>query len=99
MPPRLDAQLVADVLIGMPGWTGDSARIRRTVQVPADRVEKLLAEVAATADAMNHHPVVEREGDKVTFLVWTHSEGGVTELDLTLAARIDDLVDSALGTN
>lgn len=97
MPPRLDEQLVADVLTGMPGWTGDASRIRRTVRLPADNGERLLVKVAATADAMNHHPVIERVDDEITFEVWTHSEGGVTELDLTLAARIDDLVDEALG--
>ncbi len=96
MPPRLDHQLVADVLTAMPGWSGDASRIRRTVHVPPAETDNLLARVMATANAMNHHPVVEREGDTVTFVVWTHSEGGVTELDLTLAARIDELIDAVV---
>ncbi len=97
MPPMLDRELVADVLTGMPGWSGDATKIERTVQVTPKQAERLLALVATAADGMNHHPVVERDGDAVTFVVWTHSEGGVTELDLALAARIDDAIDAVTG--
>ncbi len=96
MPPRLDEQLVTDVLTGMPDWSGDASRIQRTVHAAPEETDRLLDEVKATAEAMNHHPVVERDGDAVTFVVWTHSEGGVTELDLALAARIDDAVDAVV---
>jgi 4a-hydroxytetrahydrobiopterin dehydratase len=44
---------------------------------------------------MNHHAVVEEDLDGTTYLLWTHSSGGVTELDIELAARISDIVDNA----
>jgi 4a-hydroxytetrahydrobiopterin dehydratase len=90
MATLLDDHLVTDALHGLHGWTGDSARISRTVDT-AD-ADALVAAVGEAADAMDHHPVVERDGDAVTFVLWTHSAGGVTELDIALASRIDDLV-------
>ena len=39
-----------------------------------------------------HHPNVERDGDTVTFLVWSHDVGGVTTRDVELAARIDEVL-------
>jgi 4a-hydroxytetrahydrobiopterin dehydratase len=92
MPTRLSEELVADALTALPGWTGDTERISRTVKLPPDEAAQLKAAVAESADAMNHHPVVEDGEGSTTYALWTHSEGGVTELDIALAARIDDLV-------
>lgn len=92
MATLLDDRLVVDALTGLEGWTGDHERIWRTVTLDGDRVELLLAEVAQTADVMNHHPDVDRGDGSVTFTLSTHSAGGVTELDIALASRIDDLV-------
>lgn len=92
MPTRLTEELVADALTALPGWTGNTERISRTVKLPPDEAAKLKAAVAESADAMNHHPVVEDGEGSTTYALWTHSEGGVTELDIALAARIDDLV-------
>jgi len=90
MATLLDDRLVADAMTNLDDWSGDANRISRTVRV--DDVEGLLAAVAETADAADHHPEVQRDGDSVTFVLWTHSAGGVTELDIALASRIDDLV-------
>ena len=90
MATLLDDALVTDALHGLDGWSGDAARIARTVTVGDP--DALCAAVAETADAMDHHPVVERAGDEVTFTLWTHSKEGVTELDIALASRIDDIV-------
>jgi 4a-hydroxytetrahydrobiopterin dehydratase len=90
MATLLDDRLVADAMTNLDQWSGDAQRISRTVRVPD--ADALLAAVAEAADTLDHHPVVEREGDGVTFVLWTHSLGGVTELDIALASRIDDLV-------
>jgi 4a-hydroxytetrahydrobiopterin dehydratase len=90
MATLLDDRLVADALTGLQEWTGGPERISRTVTV--EDPEALLAAVTEAADALDHHPEVERNGDAITFTLWTHSQGGVTELDIALASRIDDLV-------
>lgn len=94
MATLLDDRLVADAMQNLDEWSGDAKRISRTVRV--DDADDLLAKVGEAADALNHHPEIERDGDGITFVLWTHSEGGVTELDIALASRIDDLV---LGAN
>lgn len=92
MPTVLDEHLVAESLIALTDWSGSRSGIRRTVSLPVGQMEELLSEVAAAADSMNHHPKVDRSGGATTFILWTHSEGGVTKLDFDLAGRIDELV-------
>jgi 4a-hydroxytetrahydrobiopterin dehydratase len=90
MATLLDDKLVSDALQGLEEWTGGPDRIHRTVTV--DDTDALLAAVGEAADALDHHPEISRDGGSVTFTLWTHSAGGVTELDIALASRIDDLV-------
>lgn len=90
MATLLDDRLVNDAMENLDEWSGDAQRISRTVRV--DDVDSLLASVGEAADSMDHHPEIARDGDAVTFTLWTHSAGGVTELDIALASRIDDLV-------
>lgn len=97
MPTLLDDPLVADALTALTGWSGDAKKIVRTVPVSGPAADELLAEVAITAGAMNHHPEVDRSGGAVVFGLRTHSEGGVTEYDIALASRIDDLVSKVTG--
>lgn len=48
--------------------------------------------VADTAETVNHHPDIHVHGwNKVRLELSTHSEGGLTQADLDMAARIDDL--------
>jgi 4a-hydroxytetrahydrobiopterin dehydratase len=46
--------------------------------------------VAALAEAANHHPDIAISWNRVTLRLTTHSAGGLTQLDLDLAAAIDD---------
>jgi 4a-hydroxytetrahydrobiopterin dehydratase len=92
MATLLDEHLVSDALHGLDHWTLDGDRIRRTVELPSAAIDRLLAEVAVAADAMDHHPETDRQRGRITFTLWTHSAGGVTELDIALASRIDDLI-------
>jgi 4a-hydroxytetrahydrobiopterin dehydratase len=47
--------------------------------------------VGALAEAMDHHPDVDIRWNTVTLRLSTHSEGGITQLDLELARRVDAL--------
>lgn len=88
----LSDELLQDSLQALNGWSGTPERISRTVTPPAEHVDELLAAVQESGDAMDHHAEVERDGERITFVLWTHSEGGVTELDITMASHIDDLL-------
>jgi 4a-hydroxytetrahydrobiopterin dehydratase len=48
-------------------------------------------EVGALAEEANHHPDVDIRWGTVVLRLSTHSAGGLTERDLSLAAQIDAL--------
>ena len=53
----------------------------------------LVNRVAELAEQANHHPDIHLYGwNKVRLELSTHSEGGVTQADLDMAARIDVLL-------
>lgn len=88
----LDETAVSEALSTLDGWTGNAGRIARTVVMSGDRAERLRVKVMGVADELDHHPVVEEHGDALTFILWSHSAGGVTEKDLALAREIDKIV-------
>jgi 4a-hydroxytetrahydrobiopterin dehydratase len=48
--------------------------------------------IAEVAEAADHHPDIHLHGwNKVRLVLSTHSAGGVTQADLDMAARIDEL--------
>ena len=47
--------------------------------------------VGQLAEAANHHPDIDIRWNTVVLRLSTHSAGGITELDLRLAAEIDAL--------
>ena len=49
---------------------------------------RLVAEVAAIAETMNHHPDVTLGWGAVGFSLTSHDAGGVTDRDVDLAGRI-----------
>ncbi|MEX5709489.1 pterin-4-alpha-carbinolamine dehydratase [Parafrankia soli] len=95
MPTRLDNSAVSTALEALPGWIGDADRIRLEILVDGDESTAIVDEVMREADAMDHHPVVESGPGTTIFTVWTHSAGGVTELDVELARKISAILRSA----
>jgi len=47
--------------------------------------------ITRVAEEMNHHPDLAISWNKVTVSLSTHSEGGITENDFELAAKIDSV--------
>ena len=50
---------------------------------------EFMNQVAITAEAMDHHPEWSNVYNKVEIYLVTHSEGGITQLDIDLAREID----------
>ncbi|WP_131769540.1 4a-hydroxytetrahydrobiopterin dehydratase [Candidatus Protofrankia californiensis] len=92
MPTKLDAHRVADALDALPGWSGDTSTIVRKVAIDEETSNEAVEKISIVANEMNHHPVVDRAPGVTIFTVWTHSQGGVTDLDITLASRISDIL-------
>lgn len=78
----------------LPEWELEDAAISRTVEfeefMEAIDFVNLVAEVAEDA---HHHPDIDIRESRVTISLTTHDVGGVTELDLEMANRIDNLAD------
>jgi 4a-hydroxytetrahydrobiopterin dehydratase len=73
-------------------WHGDRTAITRVVHVSADDLAGFQADLEAIAREMDHDPALSRSGDELTITMSTHSAGGVTELDVAYARRVDALV-------
>jgi 4a-hydroxytetrahydrobiopterin dehydratase len=94
-PPRLSPDEIAAALPGLPEWSGDGDGIRRTVELPTfrDAVDAIVR-IADVAEEMDHHPDVDLRWRTLHLTLVSHSAGGVTQLDLELARRIDALLPS-----
>ena len=92
-PPRLSPDELTVALSGLPLWSGDGEGIRRSVELPGfpDAVAALVR-IAFVAEQLDHHPDVDLRWRTLHLTLVTHSAGGVTELDLELARRVDRLL-------
>jgi 4a-hydroxytetrahydrobiopterin dehydratase len=89
----LDADAIATALGGLTGWSRDGDTLARTYR-RRDWLDAiaLLNAVAEEAERRNHHPDVSITGYRdITFRLTTHSKGGITQRDVDLATRIDEL--------
>jgi len=88
----LTKKQISSRLQELTGWTKVGSEIRRTVAF-ADFVRAMgfVNSVALLAQRINHHPDIDIRWNKVTLVLSTHSEGGLTDLDFKLAKLIDQL--------
>jgi 4a-hydroxytetrahydrobiopterin dehydratase len=75
------------------GWQRADGALRRSVTFPTflDGID-VVRRVAELAERADHHPDIDIRWRTVHFAVSTHSEGGITEKDVELAAQIDRLL-------
>lgn len=86
----LSDQDVQARLGGLEGWERDGDAIVRQFEFK-DFVGSVdfVNRITPLAEAMNHHPDLAISWNKVTVMLSTHSEGGLTENDFELASKID----------
>jgi len=93
MAAKLDPATRTTALANLPAWTEVDGRdaITRTYEF-ADFNEAwgFMSRVALVAEQMNHHPEWFNVYNKVEVTLSTHDAGGLTELDITLAKKMDD---------
>jgi len=91
-PRRLDAEEVGRQLVGLPAWTGDVDRLARTLAFPDFRTAiRGVDEIAEVAEEMDHQPDLDIRWRTVHVVLSTHDAGGVTQLDIEQAHRIDGI--------
>jgi len=87
----LDAVAV-EAALRVTDWRHDGDAIARTFEHRTFRdAIAFVHEVADVAEEMDHHPDIDIRWRKVILRVSTHSSGGVTQVDLDFARRVDGL--------
>jgi len=91
----LDDDTIRQALDDLDGWTREGDAIVRSFSFDGFRgAIAFINRVADLADAADHHPEITNVYADVTLRLRSHDVGGITQRDLDLAARIDDVVDA-----
>jgi len=97
MPVLTDEQVDAAAK-NLDGWERVDGALRRSVRFGAflDGIDAV-RRVAEYAEREDHHPDIDIRWRTVTFALVTHSEGGITDKDVQMAAQINQVIDEVLG--
>jgi 4a-hydroxytetrahydrobiopterin dehydratase len=88
----LDEAAIETALDKLPEWEREGDRIVKTYTLDDFRSAMTFVDrVAEAAEAAGHHPDIDIRWNKVTLSLTTHSAGGLTERDPSLARRIERL--------
>ncbi|GGQ74127.1 MULTISPECIES: 4a-hydroxytetrahydrobiopterin dehydratase [Kitasatospora] len=93
---RLTEDQITAALADLPHWTRTGEALTRTAETASfPTAIKVVDAVAEQAEALDHHPDIDIRWRTLTFVLSTHSAGGLTGLDFTLAHLIDQALDTA----
>ncbi|MGB8889389.1 MAG: 4a-hydroxytetrahydrobiopterin dehydratase [Candidatus Korobacteraceae bacterium] len=83
---------IQQALQQLPGWKKNGNAIERVFQF-GNFVEAMefVNRIAEAAEAVNHHPDILINYNKVTLTLVSHDSGGVTQRDIKMAGRINQL--------
>ncbi len=92
MSTVLSAAEVQQALRDLPGWNSNGNAIDRHFQFDSfAKAMEFVNQIAEAAEALNHHPDILISYNKVTLSLLSHDSGGVTNRDVRMAARINEL--------
>jgi 4a-hydroxytetrahydrobiopterin dehydratase len=94
MARLLTAEETTRQLADLPGWAQDGDEITATFAAPDfPTAIRLVDAVAVEAEQMQHHPDIDIRWRTTHWRLSTHSEGGLTQLDIELAHQISQAAD------
>lgn len=93
MATSLTAAEVHALAERLPQWTLRNGKLHRELRF-ADFSEAFafMTRVAMAAEQLNHHPEWSNVWNRVSIDLTTHDSGGLSNLDVELAGRIDALL-------
>ena len=90
MAEKLNAQSIRGWLASHQGWSRKGNILTKEYRFTSFRDSIVFVNrVAGLADALDHHPDIDIRYDHVLITLSTHSAGGITEKDLSLAEQLD----------
>lgn len=88
-PARLTDAEVAQELQKVPGWEMKDGEITRLYKFPDFKAAlAFVNRVGELAEAADHHPDIDIRYNKVRLTLSTHSAGGLTLKDFSLARQV-----------
>ncbi|TVT50105.1 4a-hydroxytetrahydrobiopterin dehydratase [Amycolatopsis rhizosphaerae] len=97
---------ISDALTKLPHWhvkegpggergRAEGAEFERTAELGTfTQAIQAVNRIAEIAESLNHHPDIDIRWRNLTFHLSTHSAGGLTRKDTSLAEQIDEVVDA-----
>jgi len=83
---------IQNALTSLPGWKKNGPGIQRVFEFPDFKAAmQFVNKVADAAEQANHHPDIDIRYNKVTMALISHDSGGVTQRDVKMANRINQI--------
>ena len=93
MPALLDDASIDTALKDLPGWRREGDALVLDAELPTFPVAiGVVARVGEIAESRDHHPDIDIRWSTGRSRCATHSEGGITQRDVDLAAAISEQV-------
>jgi 4a-hydroxytetrahydrobiopterin dehydratase len=90
----LSEEQLGRALAELPGWSIAAGKLHREFRFPDFvRAFAFMSAVALVAEARNHHPEWFNVYGRVVVDLTTHDAGGITQNDLELARKMNELAD------
>ncbi|MCF2437401.1 4a-hydroxytetrahydrobiopterin dehydratase [Streptomyces thinghirensis] len=89
----LSQKEIEERLAELPGWSLDDGRLTRSYRLASHfAATAMIVHIAQVQEELDHHSDLALGYNTVSLAVHTHSAGGaVTEKDVELARRVEDL--------
>jgi len=88
----LTASEIDLALQDLPGWTRNGNAIQRLFRFDNFvQAMEFVNKIAYAAEAANHHPDIVINYNQVTLALISHDSGGVTQRDIRMARKINDM--------
>ncbi|MEQ1604329.1 MAG: 4a-hydroxytetrahydrobiopterin dehydratase [Pyrinomonadaceae bacterium] len=88
----LEPGQLSEALKTLDGWTADGKMLKKSVKF-ANFAQALdhVNRIGALAEAADHHPDITFGWGYADIALTTHDRGGITDVDISLAKKIDQL--------
>jgi 4a-hydroxytetrahydrobiopterin dehydratase len=92
MAAKLTHDQVLAALKELPGWALRDGKLHRDLKFnDFSQAFAFMMRVALAAEKMDHHPDWSNAWNKVSVDLTTHSAGGITQNDIALARKINEI--------
>ncbi|QWF82181.1 4a-hydroxytetrahydrobiopterin dehydratase [Amycolatopsis sp. CA-230715] len=95
MADLLNDTQISEALATLSDWQRDGDSIVKTTKLDSfGQAIAVVNRVAELAESVDHHPDIDIRWRTLTFRLSTHSDGGITGKDVSLAQQIDETINS-----